>query len=131
MDDNIYINIKELNELRRNALTKLESKLLLNNRKEKELKELENINTSKEELKLTFKVHTLEQYNYLKSLGYNDIYFTHNSTEKVNNSYNLDSDLVLIEGIKNGKGGLKLLSPLVVHNDDNTYADEVVEILKF
>ena len=97
MDDNIYINIKELNELRRNDLTKLESKLLLNDRKEKDIKELKNINTSKEELKLTFKVHTLEQFNYLKSLGYEDIYFIHNSTEKVNNSYNLDSDLVLIK----------------------------------
>ena len=42
-----------------------------------------------------------------------------------------DSDLFLIEGIKNGNGGLKLLSPLVVHNEDNTYTDEVLEILKF
>ena len=42
-----------------------------------------------------------------------------------------DSDLFLIEGIKNGNSGLKLLSPLVVHNDDNTYTEEVLEILKF
>lgn len=42
-----------------------------------------------------------------------------------------NSDLVLVEGIKNGKSGLKLLSPLVVHNGDNTYTDEVSKILKF
>lgn len=42
-----------------------------------------------------------------------------------------DSDLFLIEGIKNGNEGLKLLSPLIVHNEDNTYTDELLEILKF
>lgn len=42
-----------------------------------------------------------------------------------------DSDLFLIEGIKNGKSGLKMLAPLVVHNDDNTYTEEVLEILNF
>lgn len=35
------------------------------------------------------------------------------------------SDLFLIEGIKNGKSGLKMLSPIIVHNDDNSYTDEV------
>ena len=45
--------------------------------------------------------------------------------------YSKDSDLFLIEGIKNGKSGLKLLSPLVVHKDDNTYTDEVFEMLRF
>lgn len=42
-----------------------------------------------------------------------------------------NSDLVLIEGIKNGKVGLKLLSPLVVHKEDNNYTDEILEMLKF
>ena len=42
-----------------------------------------------------------------------------------------DSDLFLIEGIKNGRSGLKMLSPLVVHNEDNTYTEEVLEILDF
>ena len=41
------------------------------------------------------------------------------------------SDLMLIEGIKNGKPGLKMLSPLVIHNVDNSYTDEVNKILKF
>lgn len=38
---------------------------------------------------------------------------------------NSDSNLVLIEGIKNGKIGMKLLSPLIVHNDDNEYTEYV------
>lgn len=42
-----------------------------------------------------------------------------------------NSDLFLIEGIKNGNGGLTLLSPLVIHKDDNTYTEEVLEILNF
>lgn len=42
-----------------------------------------------------------------------------------------DSDLFLIEGIKNGNSGLKLLAPLVVHNEDNTYTEKVLEILNF
>lgn len=42
-----------------------------------------------------------------------------------------DSDLFLIEGIKNGRSGLKLLSPLVVHNENNTYTKEVLDILEF
>ncbi len=42
-----------------------------------------------------------------------------------------DSDLFLIEGMKNGKPGLKMLSPLIVHEEDNTYTDEVQDILKF
>lgn len=42
-----------------------------------------------------------------------------------------DSDLFLIEGIKNGNSGMKLLSPLIVHNEDNTYTEDVLEMLKF
>ena len=42
-----------------------------------------------------------------------------------------ESDLFLIEGVKNGNVGLKLLAPLVVHKDDNTYTEEVLDILNF
>lgn len=42
-----------------------------------------------------------------------------------------NSDLFLIEAIKNGNSGLKLLSPLVIHNEDNTYTEEVLEKLNF
>lgn len=35
------------------------------------------------------------------------------------------SDLFLVEGIKNGNSGLKMLSPIIVHNDDNSYTDDI------
>ena len=41
---------------------------------------------------------------------------------------NSESNLVLIDGRKNGKSGLKLLSPLIIHNDDNSYTDEVLKM---
>lgn len=40
-----------------------------------------------------------------------------------------NSDLFLIEGNKNGKIGLKMLSPIVVHEENNDYTKEVSEIL--
>ncbi len=36
-----------------------------------------------------------------------------------------NSDLVLIEGVKNGKSGLKILNPLFVYEDDGSYTNEV------
>lgn len=39
-----------------------------------------------------------------------------------------ESNLILIDGKKNGNVGLKVLSPLYVHNDDGSYADEVLKI---
>ncbi len=41
---------------------------------------------------------------------------------------NTESNLVLIDGRKNGKGGLKILPPLYIHNDDNSYTSEVLEM---
>jgi tRNA1(Val) A37 N6-methylase TrmN6 len=41
---------------------------------------------------------------------------------------NSESNLVLVDGRKNGKVGLKLLSPLIVHNDDNSYTDEILKM---
>lgn len=38
---------------------------------------------------------------------------------------NKNSNLVLIEGIKNGKPGLKLLPPLIIHDNDGNYTKEV------
>ena len=32
---------------------------------------------------------------------------------------------VLIEGVKNGNKGLKVLSPIIAHKDDGTYSDEI------
>ena len=41
---------------------------------------------------------------------------------------NAESNLVLIDGRKNGKEGLKILPPLYIHNDDNSYTSEVLEM---
>lgn len=39
-----------------------------------------------------------------------------------------ESNLVLIDGRKNGSTGLKILPPLYVHNEDGSYTDEVLEM---
>ena len=39
-----------------------------------------------------------------------------------------ESNLVLIDGHKNGKPGLKILDPLYVHNDDGSYTEEVLKM---
>ena len=36
-----------------------------------------------------------------------------------------DANILLVEGIKNGKTGLKVLSPLYIHNEDGSYVDEI------
>ena len=41
---------------------------------------------------------------------------------------NKESNLVLIEGCKNGNTGLKILPPLYVHNDDGSYRDEILSM---
>lgn len=39
-----------------------------------------------------------------------------------------DANILLIEGVKNGKTGLKVMSPLYTHNEDGSYADEITEM---
>lgn len=41
-----------------------------------------------------------------------------------------DSNIVLVEGRKNGNPGLKILSPLYVHNNDGSYTEEVLQMFK-
>lgn len=41
---------------------------------------------------------------------------------------NSESNLVLVDGRKNGKPGLKVLAPLYVHNEDGSYTDEVLKL---
>ena len=36
-----------------------------------------------------------------------------------------DANILLIEGVKNGKSGLKVLSPLYTHNNDGSYVEEI------
>ena len=43
---------------------------------------------------------------------------------------NVESNMVLIEGRKNGKVGLKLLPPLYAHNDDGSYTQEVLKMFE-
>lgn len=40
-----------------------------------------------------------------------------------------DANMVLIEGIRDGKTGLKMLPPLYIYNDDGTYTKEAREII--
>ncbi len=44
---------------------------------------------------------------------------------------NANSNLFLIEGIKNGSIGLKMLKPLIIHKNNNEYTSAVNKILKF
>lgn len=39
-----------------------------------------------------------------------------------------ESNMVLIEGIKNAKSGLKVLNPLIVHNIDGSYTQEILDM---
>lgn len=39
-----------------------------------------------------------------------------------------DANMLLIEGVKNGKKGLKILSPLVVHDSNGNYVKQVKEM---
>lgn len=43
---------------------------------------------------------------------------------------NTESNIVLIEGRKNGNNGLKLLPPLYAHNDDGSYTEEVLKMFE-
>ena len=38
---------------------------------------------------------------------------------------NKEANILLIEGVKNGKSGLKILEPIYAHNDDGTYTDKI------
>ena len=43
----------------------------------------------------------------------------------------LDSNLFMIECIKNGKSGVKFEKPLIIHNPDGTYTNEIKKIFNF
>lgn len=43
---------------------------------------------------------------------------------------NTESNMVLIEGRKNGRTGLKLLPPLYAHNEDGSYTEEVLKMFE-
>lgn len=41
-----------------------------------------------------------------------------------------ESNLVLVEGIKSGRSGVKFLPPLYIHNEDGSYRDEILKIFE-
>lgn len=43
---------------------------------------------------------------------------------------NKEGKMVLIEGIKYGKYNLKVMPPLIAHNEDGSYSDEILEMFK-
>ena len=43
---------------------------------------------------------------------------------------NSESNLVLIESVKNSNIGVKVLSPLIVHDENSNYTKEVLEMFK-
>jgi tRNA1(Val) A37 N6-methylase TrmN6 len=43
---------------------------------------------------------------------------------------NQESNIVLIEGTKNGNSGLKILPPLYVHDKDGNYLEEIKKMFE-
>lgn len=43
-------------------------------------------------------------------------------------NYEQESKLFMIEAVKNGNDGLKMLAPLYVHNNDGSYRDEILKM---
>ncbi len=105
----------------------------------------ENFAISRHELTCTLEdIIKVSQY-LLKPLG--KLYMVHRPNRLVDIIYNLRKhniepkyirfvqpkvnkrpNLILIEGVKNGKPDLKFHHPLIVYNEDNTYRDEIYEI---
>lgn len=48
----------------------------------------------------------------------------------VYSKYKSESNILLIEGTKNGKPGLKILPPMYVHDDDGKYLKEIEEMFQ-
>ena len=44
--------------------------------------------------------------------------------------YGEDCNLILVEGTKNGKSGIKILDPLIVHVKDGNYTEEVKKLFR-
>ena len=43
---------------------------------------------------------------------------------------NVDSNMLIIEGTKNGNNSLKVLNPLIIHKENGDYKDNIKEIFK-
>lgn len=56
--------------------------------------------------------------------------FSINKVQFIYPKENKESNLFMVEAIKDGNSGVKILKPLYVHNDDGTYRDEIVSLFK-
>ena len=57
-------------------------------------------------------------------------HFSINRVQLIYPKENEESNLFMIEAIKNGNCGVKFLKPLYVHNEDGTYRNEIIKIFK-
>ena len=99
IDENIFVPVKVLNDLRRDAIIKLNNSRL--NLKVKRNKKIEPIIPQQsEELSpsLCVEVSTLEQYDLAKEMGIENIYFK-NIVRRNNSTYIDDEEEVLIGGL--------------------------------
>ncbi len=56
--------------------------------------------------------------------------FSINKVQFIYPKENKESNLFMVEAIKDGNSGVKILKPLYVHNDDGTYRDEIISLFK-
>lgn len=56
--------------------------------------------------------------------------FSINKIQLIYPKINKESNLFMIEAIKNGNCGVKFLAPLYVHNDDGTYQKKIMNMFK-
>jgi len=56
--------------------------------------------------------------------------FSINKVQLIYPKENKDSNLFMIEAIKDGNSGVKFLKPMYVHNEDGTYKDEIIKLFK-
>ena len=60
--------------------------------------------------------------NVLKNYPKN---FNERLANAIDNWREENSNMIIIEGRKNARKGIKVLPPLIVHNKDNEYRDEI------
>lgn len=108
IEDNLFIPLKEINELRRNAINELNNKRLVNkvilNTNKLDIKPIEY--KLKDKPTITFEVNTQEQYNLLKELGYKHIYYKNNIVRRNNEKY-IDNITDINEILVGGYGGIE------------------------
>lgn len=98
LDKNVFVPVKTINELRRNALEKLNNfrlnkKVIINNEKENIIPKQFDL----QKPKICVEVNNFKQYEFVKSKGIEDIYF--NNIVRRNNALYLDNkDVVLVGG---------------------------------